>query len=622
MSVTLRTALEQLQQAAAAAGLDPAQARQEGLQLSATIAEPARGAFRTWGEETGEPGGAEAFFDAASRGRRFRSAPTVLMSQLAHNDLAQADAYAEALAQVATAACLLGEPHPQVTGNATLAASAQRSVLPSSAPASPDSVPSADQPHSGVLPPVDGPGAFPGLPTGSEPAPAPAASDDQSWLESMAGHGRDAAEAMGDFTKRAPGILSNVLGQLRHTQQRMAEAGMRPQPDLQPLQVNPFDLTGLDPHSPGAFPGITATPAASPAAGSDPAAAPAPAQAAPSPEPQTEPEEPQEPAKSVEELLAELDELVGLQSVKEEIHRQSAILRVQALRSKAGLKDPTITRHLIFVGNPGTGKTTIARLVAGIYRALGLLSKGQLVEVDRSELVAGYLGQTAIKTAEVCKKATGGVLFIDEAYSLSGDQYGEEAINTLVKEMEDNRHDLVVIVAGYPRPMATFIDENPGLSSRFRTTIEFTDYSDDELVQIFTGMAEKADYDVSEDTATAFRVLLAQQGRDESFGNGRFARNTLEAAIGHQAWRLRDVTDPSLDQLRELLPQDLAPTSEEEAVPWEGAPTDDAPAEDAPAEDAPTDDAPADDTGLGAGAAAPESPLSPTGPEASPEASS
>ena len=572
MSITLRTALEQLQQAAIAAGLDPQQARLEGLHLSATIAEPARGAFRAWGAETGEPGGAEAFFDAASRGRRFRSAPTVLMSQLAHGDPDQARAYAEALAQVATAACLLGEPHPQVTGNATLAASAQRSVL-SPAPQAPQ--PGPDPGQTDTPPASDAPvGAFPGLPTADLPVPGVEPTPQQSWLESMAGRGREAADAMGDFTKRAPSILSNVLGQLKQTQDRMAEAGMRPQGDLRPLQVNPFDLGDLDPHAPGAFSGITATPAppTEPSAtGTDPAAAPAAPTATQPQESAAEPE-PEEPTRSVEELLAELDELVGLHSVKEEIHRQSAILRVQALRSKAGLKDPTITRHLIFVGNPGTGKTTIARLVAGIYRALGLLSKGQLVEVDRSELVAGYLGQTAIKTAEICKKAKGGVLFIDEAYSLSGDQYGEEAINTLVKEMEDNRHDLVVIVAGYPRPMATFIDENPGLNSRFRTTIEFSDYSDDELVGMFTGMAQKADYDVTEDTATAFRVLLAQQPRDEAFGNGRFARNALEAAIGRQAWRLRDITDPTLEQLRTLLPQDLAPTSEEEPVPWGDAP--------------------------------------------------
>jgi SpoVK/Ycf46/Vps4 family AAA+-type ATPase len=223
------------------------------------------------------------------------------------------------------------------------------------------------------------------------------------------------------------------------------------------------------------------------------------------------------------------------------------------------------------VGNPGTGKTTVARLVAGIYRALGLLSKGQLVEVDRSELVAGYLGQTAIKTTEVCAKAKGGVLFIDEAYSLAGDQYGEEAINTLVKEMEDNRQDLVVIVAGYPRPMAKFIDENPGLNSRFRTTIEFDDYTDDELVGIFTGMATKADYDVDDDVITAFKLQLAQQARDETFGNGRFARNVFEAAIGHQAWRLRDVAEPTLDELRKLHPQDLAVPADQAPVEWPGA---------------------------------------------------
>jgi Holliday junction resolvasome RuvABC ATP-dependent DNA helicase subunit len=396
---------------------------------------------------------------------------------------------------------------------------------------------------------------------------------------------------MDEFEKEAPALLSRVLGQLRDQSQRVRELVGGADPAAVP---GLFDLSALDPHTPGAF-GALGTASSAPEAGTasanptegptaiaeatgatgtagqlaDPsgqtgsaaavAVAPAAAEAA----------APSLPAKSLDELLAELDELVGLDSVKEEIHRQSAILRVQALRSQAGLKDPTITRHLVFVGNPGTGKTTVARLVGGIYRALGLLSQGQLVEVDRSELVAGYLGQTAIKTAEVAAKALGGVLFIDEAYALSGDQYGEEAINTLVKEMEDHRGDLVVIVAGYPTPMERFIAENPGLASRFRTTIAFADYADDELAGILRQLAAQADYDLSDAAEAAFRTLLAAQPRDSSFGNGRFVRNVFEAAIGHQAWRLRDVAEPTTAQLRELLPTDIdTAAADEPVVSW------------------------------------------------------
>jgi ATPase family protein associated with various cellular activities (AAA)/AAA lid domain-containing protein len=277
------------------------------------------------------------------------------------------------------------------------------------------------------------------------------------------------------------------------------------------------------------------------------------------------PDEPAvEPLPTLEELLAELDALTGLAEVKAEIHRQVAVLRVEGLRAKAGLRAPTITRHLVFVGNPGTGKTTVARLVGGIYRALGLLTKGQLVEVDRSELVAGYLGQTATKTAEVVASAVGGVLFIDEAYSLSGDQYGREAVDTLVKEMEDRRDDLVLIVAGYPDPMVVFIAQNPGLASRFRTTIEFADYSDEELVSIFTALAAAADYDLAPGCVERFSVLLATTPRGPTFGNGRHARNLLEAAVGRHAWRLREVEEPTLAQLRELQPDDLSGPEPEE----------------------------------------------------------
>jgi len=270
-------------------------------------------------------------------------------------------------------------------------------------------------------------------------------------------------------------------------------------------------------------------------------------------------------ARSLEDLLAELDALVGLARVKREVHRQVALMRVEKLRAEAGLHSPTITRHLVFVGNPGTGKTTVARLVGGIYQALGLLTKGQLVEVDRSELVAGYLGQTAVKTAEVVSSAIGGVLFIDEAYSLTGDQYGEEAVDTLVKEMEDRRDDLVVIVAGYPAPMEAFIAANPGLASRFRTTITFEDYTDEELRQILTRLADAADYTLGPGCMDGFTALLGAVPRGFTFGNGRYARNVLEGAIGRHAWRLRDVATPTTAQLRLLLPEDLRDPGEDDA---------------------------------------------------------
>ena len=442
---------------AAAAGLSQEQARDEGLVVAAALSESVPGAARDWAE-VAAPGVADlaevngVFFDAASRGRRWREHPTELLNALVGAGDSRAVDYARALTEVAAAACSLGEPTIRATANAAVAAAAY----------------------------LEAAGAA--VRTGAQPRPI--------------------------SPTRPPGI------------------------PLEPLD------SGAQPASAAEAATTTAQPA-----------------------------QPPEPEKGVDELLDELDALIGLARVKREIHRQVALLTVERMRVAAGLKQPRISRHLVFVGNPGTGKTSVARLVGGIYRALGLLGQGQLVEVDRSELVAGYVGQTAMKTAEVVAKAAGGVLFVDEAYSLTGDEFAREAVNTLVKEMEDRRDDLVVIVAGYPEPMVTFITSNPGLASRFTTTIEFDDYTDDELMAILKGIASQSDYELTPEAERRVRDILQATPRTPAFGNGRFVRNLFEAAIGRHAWRVKDEREPTRDLLRLLTAGDFTEEAEAEPPP-------------------------------------------------------
>jgi Holliday junction resolvasome RuvABC ATP-dependent DNA helicase subunit len=274
-----------------------------------------------------------------------------------------------------------------------------------------------------------------------------------------------------------------------------------------------------------------------------------------SPEPATT-----SPSRSIEDLLAELDDLVGLEPVKQDVHRLTSLLQVQRLRAARGLPNIEASHHLVFTGNPGTGKTTVGRLLAQIYRTLGILETGQLIETDRSDLVAGFVGQTAIKTHEVLERAVGGMLLIDEAYALArgGEtDFGKEAIDTLVKFMEDHRDDLAVIAAGYPDEMSSFIAANPGLSSRFTRTLHFPDYTSDELALIFDKMATKQEYHPTEDALARVRAIVDEQPRDRGFGNARFVRNLFESAVTTQALRLAPLSEPSIEELTTLIASDI-----------------------------------------------------------------
>ena len=266
------------------------------------------------------------------------------------------------------------------------------------------------------------------------------------------------------------------------------------------------------------------------------------------------------PPEKIEDLLAELDSYIGLGVVKEEVHNLINMVQVYKLRQQHDLPTTDMSLHMVFTGNPGTGKTMMARMMARIYRSLGILSKGQLVEVDRSGLVAGYVGQTAIKTQKVIEKAMGGVLFIDEAYALNGrseNDFGQEAIDTILKAMEDHRDDLVVIVAGYTDLMDRFIHSNPGLESRFNRFLLFDDYTTDEMVEIFRMQCKKGCYQLTEEAQPLIRDYIAEESADDSFGNARGVRNLFEHVLVAQNNRLAAMEKITREDLMTITADDV-----------------------------------------------------------------
>lgn len=253
------------------------------------------------------------------------------------------------------------------------------------------------------------------------------------------------------------------------------------------------------------------------------------------------------------DYMAELNGLIGLDSVKQELDSLRNLIKIQKMRTEKGLPNTNMSYHMVFTGNPGTGKTTVARIVAGIYKEIGILKKGHLIETDRSGLVAEYVGQTAPKTNAKIDEAMDGVLFIDEAYTLVGEgsDYGAEAIATLLKRMEDNRERLVVILAGYTNEIKEFIDSNPGLQSRFNRYIQFEDYNADELVLILRSHLKKSHYKIKRDAFEWISDYIRTKvvTKDENFGNARFIRNTFEKIVQYQADRLARLSNISNDDL-------------------------------------------------------------------------
>ena len=311
-----------------------------------------------------------------------------------------------------------------------------------------------------------------------------------------------------------------------------------------------------------------------PMAGGNPAPSGEPAQTG-GEAPETEEKVP--PPEKLEDLQKELDGYIGLAAVKKEVRNLIDLVKIHQLREKNGLPVQDLSLHMVFSGSPGTGKTTIARLMARIFHALGILSKGQLVEVDRSGLVAGYVGQTALKARKVVDSALGGVLFIDEAYALNGgaeNDFGREAIDTILKAMEDHRDDLVVIAAGYDDLMDRFIHSNPGLESRFNRFLHFADYTADEMMRIFEMQCKKGCYTLEAEAAGLVRDFIKEENTDPvSFGNARGVRNIFEQILVNQANRLAAMEHVTREDLMSITPADVqAARGAEAPVPAPGRP--------------------------------------------------